>query len=49
MQEGFKRMDRRLRSIESYIKRTSLTLEEKARDVIQHRLRDRGIPITISN
>ncbi|MEM4275432.1 MAG: hypothetical protein QXO37_05145 [Candidatus Nitrosocaldaceae archaeon] len=48
MQEGFKRMDKRLRYIESYIERTSLTLEEEARDVIEHRLKDRGISLSIS-
>ncbi|MEM4275248.1 MAG: hypothetical protein QXO37_04510 [Candidatus Nitrosocaldaceae archaeon] len=48
MQEGFKRMDKRLRYIESYIERTSLTLEEEARDVIEYRLRKRDLPISIS-
>ncbi|MEM4237910.1 MAG: hypothetical protein QW050_02860, partial [Candidatus Nitrosocaldaceae archaeon] len=48
MQEGFKRMDKRLRYIESYIERTSLTLEEEARDVIEYRLKKRDLPISIS-
>ncbi|GBC73663.1 hypothetical protein HRbin04_01068 [archaeon HR04] len=55
MQEGFKRHDeefarirRDIGEIRRYMERTSLTLEEEARDVIQHRLRNRGISMSIS-
>ncbi len=37
-----------MKEIKTYIQRTSITLEEEARDVIQHRLKGRGISITIS-
>jgi chromosome segregation ATPase len=37
--------DKRLSNIEAYMERTSLTLEEEAREVIAYRLRDKGIAI----
>ncbi|GBC74164.1 hypothetical protein HRbin05_00198 [archaeon HR05] len=46
--EEFKRIDKRLRSIESYMEKTSLTLEEEARDVIQYMLREKGLTLNIS-
>ncbi|MEM2579581.1 MAG: hypothetical protein QXQ75_07655 [Candidatus Nitrosocaldaceae archaeon] len=49
IQEIFKQINEDLRAIKRYMRRLSPTLEEEARDVIQHRLRNRGIPITISN
>jgi uncharacterized protein YejL (UPF0352 family) len=45
----FKSIDRRLRNIESYIERTSITLEEEAREVIAYRLREKGIMMSIGN
>jgi hypothetical protein len=48
MQEGFKRIDKRLRSIETYMERTSLTLEEEARDVIEHILKGKGLTLSLS-
>jgi len=41
--------DERLRNIESYMERTSLTLEEEAREVIAYRLKEKGIDMKISN
>jgi len=38
--------DKRLSNIEAYMERTSLTLEEEAREVIAYRLREKGIAIT---
>jgi chromosome segregation ATPase len=38
--------DKRLSNIEAYMERTSLTLEEEAREVIEYRLREKGIAIT---
>jgi chromosome segregation ATPase len=38
--------DKRLSNIEAYMDRTSLTLEEEAREVIAYRLREKGIAIT---
>ncbi|GBC73941.1 hypothetical protein HRbin04_01350 [archaeon HR04] len=46
--EEFKKIDKRLRSIESYIERTSLTLEEEARDVIEYMLKEKGLTLSIS-
>jgi len=37
--------DKRLSNIEAYMDRTSLTLEEEAREVIAYRLREKGIAI----
>jgi len=37
--------DKRLSNIEAYMERTSLTLEEEAREVIAYRLREKGIAI----
>ncbi len=48
MQEIFKQIHEDLRAIKRLMRRLSPTLEEEARDVIQHRLRNRGISITIS-
>jgi len=45
----FRSIDRRLRNIESYIERTSITLEEEAREVIAYRLREKGIIMSIGN
>jgi chromosome segregation ATPase len=41
--------DKRLSNIEAYIERTSLTLEEEAREVIAYRLREKGIAMDISS
>ena len=35
--------------IMAYIERTSLTIEEEAREIISHRLRERGLELSISN
>jgi hypothetical protein len=34
--------DERLRNIEAYMEKTSITLEEEAREVIEYRLREKG-------
>jgi hypothetical protein len=41
--------DKRLSNIEAYMERTSLTLEEEAREVIAYRLREKGITMNISS
>ncbi len=41
--------DERLRNIESYIEKTSITLEEEAREVIAYRLREKDIVMSIGN
>ncbi|MCS7141219.1 MAG: hypothetical protein NZ888_03420 [Candidatus Nitrosocaldus sp.] len=46
MMEGFKRQDRRLRYIESFIENMSASLEEEAREVIAYRLKARGINLS---
>jgi chromosome segregation ATPase len=38
--------DKMLKEIKTYMERTSLTLEEEAREVIAYRLREKGIAIT---
>ncbi|MCS7141689.1 MAG: hypothetical protein NZ888_05845 [Candidatus Nitrosocaldus sp.] len=50
MLEGFRRHDeefrlirREIREIRVYMERSSLTLEEEAREVVQYRLRERGL------
>ncbi|GBC72613.1 hypothetical protein HRbin04_00003 [archaeon HR04] len=55
MQEGFRRHDeefarirRDIGEIRRYMERTSLTLEEEARDVISYRLKDKGLTLSIS-
>ena len=40
---------RTLKEIKAYIDRTSLTLEEEAREVIAYRLKEKGILMSISN
>ncbi len=47
MQRGFELMDKRLRAIEAYIERTSLTLEEEAREVLSYRLKEKGLNISL--
>ncbi|MDW8000843.1 MAG: hypothetical protein RMI32_07545 [Candidatus Nitrosocaldus sp.] len=54
MLEGFRRHDeefrlirREIREIRAYMERSSLTLEEEAREVVQYRLRERGL-VTVS-
>jgi len=49
MQEGFKIVDKRLKAIEAYVERTSLTLEEEAREVLKYRLKDEGLELSLSN
>ena len=44
----FRSIDRRLRNIEYYIERTSITLEE-TRDIIEYRLKEKGIIMSIGN
>ncbi|MFN4337158.1 MAG: hypothetical protein ACK4FV_06225, partial [Candidatus Nitrosocaldus sp.] len=46
--EEFKRIDKRLRRIEAYMEKTSLTLEEEARDVIEYMLKRKGLTLSIS-
>ncbi len=41
--------DSTLKEIKSYIERTSITLEEEAREVIEYRLREKGIIMNITN
>ncbi|HLI45671.1 MAG TPA: hypothetical protein VKU94_00580 [Geobacterales bacterium] len=47
MQEGFKRQDRRLRYIESFIENLSLSVEEEAREVVEYWLKQKGISVKI--
>ncbi|MEM0272162.1 MAG: hypothetical protein QW514_06455 [Thermoprotei archaeon] len=49
MQEGFRLIDARLRRIETYIERTSLTLEDEAREIIAYRLKEKGLTLSVSN
>ncbi|GBC73908.1 hypothetical protein HRbin04_01317 [archaeon HR04] len=46
--EEFKCIDNRLRRIEAYMDRTSLTLGEEARDVISYMLKRKGLTIDIT-
>ncbi|MFN4336752.1 MAG: hypothetical protein ACK4FV_04115 [Candidatus Nitrosocaldus sp.] len=55
MLEGFRRHDEEfakirkdIREIRAYMEKTSITLEEEAREIIEYRLRERGLPIGIT-
>ncbi|MDW8274762.1 MAG: hypothetical protein RMJ59_00065 [Candidatus Nitrosocaldus sp.] len=49
MLEGFRRQDRRLRYIESFMENLSLSVEEEAREVVEYWLRQKGITLKVTN
>ncbi|MEM1971191.1 MAG: hypothetical protein QXM92_01855, partial [Candidatus Anstonellales archaeon] len=47
MQEGFKRMDKRLSYIESFMDNISVSIEDEARDMVAYLLKQKGITLNI--
>ncbi|MEM4443578.1 MAG: hypothetical protein QW593_04990, partial [Candidatus Nitrosocaldus sp.] len=45
MQEGFKRMDKRLSYIESFMDNISVSIEDEARDMVAYLLKQKGITL----
>ncbi|MEM4323665.1 MAG: hypothetical protein QXO37_07390 [Candidatus Nitrosocaldaceae archaeon] len=49
MQEGFKRMDKRLSYIESFMDNISVSIEDEARDMVAYLLKQKGITLNITD
>ncbi len=49
MHEGFKRMDKRLTYIESFMDNISVSIEDEARDMISYLLKQKGITLNVTD